>query len=269
MSAPSHSNPFPGMNPFMEQRWSDTHLALVTYVREALGVELPEAYSAIGEQHVSVQDGHSSGYFPDVAIVDDSWKSGIPPVWTPPTDGPIHIGTVATPMIVRREIPKERWVEIRHDDGSLVTVIEVISPANRTSRRREYLSKRADYLSAGVNLVEIDLLRTGPRMLDMTDKEIKRAFGPIGESNFITATRSYDPARLEVYHCPLRDPLPTIRIPLRYPDPDVPLDIQSLINRCYETGRYWKLDYQTPLDPPLEAADAEWVTHRLTEAGLA
>ena len=247
----------------MEQRWSDAHLSLIAYAREELGVTLPDAYSAIGQEHVSVQGSGSTGFYPDVAVVEETWRHGIPSVWTPEEAGALESESklhspwaggarapVRMPRIVRRELPKERWVEIRHDDGTLVTVIEIASPANRGSRRLEYLTKRADSLAAGVNVVEIDLLRGGKRLLDLTDEQLRAEFGPAEETYFISATRSFDPDRLEVYACPLREPLPFIHIPLRYPDLDVPLDIQLLVNRCYETGRYWKLDYAAPLVPP-------------------
>ena len=206
---------------------------------------------------VSLQGCRSTGHYPDVAVIEEAWRHGIPAVWTPedaeapeseaeslsgaPPWGRGARAPVRMPRIVRRELPKERWVEIRHDDGRLVTVIEIASPANRGSRRLEYLTKRADYLAAGVNVVEIDLLRSGRRLLDMTEEQLRDEFGPAEETYFISATRSFDPDRLEVYACPLREPLPCIHIPLRYPDLDVPLDIQGLVNRCYETGRYWKL----------------------------
>ncbi len=269
MTTPSRLNPFPGMNPFMERRWGDAHLRLIGESLNELGLELPEAYSAVGEEHVVVHGGSSPGFYPDVAVVDESWRHGIPPVWTLETGTSGPHPAVATPRIVRKELPKERWVEIRHDDGTLVTVIEIASPANRTSRRLAYLTKRADYVAAGVNVVEIDLLRAGPRLLDLTDEEIRAEFGDPGECYFIAATRAFDPGRLEIYLCPLRDPLPRIHIPLRYPDPDVPLDIQRLVYRCHETGRDWKLDYRAPLDPPLSDDDARWVEDLLRTAGLA
>lgn len=38
----STKNPFPGMNPFLELRWPDVHLALIGYIRDALGAELSQ-----------------------------------------------------------------------------------------------------------------------------------------------------------------------------------------------------------------------------------
>lgn len=69
-------------------------------------------------------------------------------------------------------------------------------------------------------------------------------------------------------HHPLRERLPAIRIPLRPTDPDVPLDLQALIDRCYENGRYDDLDYTREPDPPLDPPDAEWAEALLRGKGL-
>jgi len=59
-----------------------------------------------------------------------------------------------------------------------------------------------------------------------------------------------------------------IRIPLRPPDPDVPLDLQKMLDRVYESGRYWKLNYQEPLEPALPEAEQSWVAAQLSKSGL-
>ena len=66
-----------------------------------------------------------------------------------------------------------------------------------------------------------------------------------------------------LYHLPLAHPLPAIRIPLRYEDPDVVLELQPLIDQAYRNGRYERIDYSRPLTPPLPAPEAAWVAERL------
>ena len=59
-------------------------------------------------------------------------------------------------------------------------------------------------------------------------------------------------------------PLPIIPIPLRKPDPDIPLRLQALIETIYEQGRYGEeIDYARPLDPPLTAQQAAWLKKQL------
>lgn len=262
--AMNHENPFPGLNPYMERRWGDVHVKLTALIAMELGTELPQNYSAIGEQQVDVKGGESKRYSPDVMLVDESWKQGLPPVWKPDSTGG---STAPEPLIVEVGAPPERWVEIRHDDGDLVTVIEVISPTNRGSGRLEFESKRKDYIAAGVSVVEIDLLRAGKRLIDLGDKSFIQRFGK-DEATTVCTIRSGFPSRREVYLCPLREPLKSVRIPLRHPDPDVVLNLQQLVNRVYITGRYWKLDFTKPLDPPLNDEDQAWANERLQAAGL-
>ena len=262
------TNPFPGMNPFMEQTWPDVHLRLISLTLEALGVELPEDLVAKAEQQVDVIESppdFSHAIRPDVDVAE-SWERGLPPVWTPGADAGA-IAVTEPELLVAKE-PPHRWIEIRTDRGDLVTVIEVLSPSNKIGHRDAYRAKRRDYVRAGVNVVEIDLVRGGLRTVDVDGMGYSRRYARLGEHYTICASRRIVPGRREVYPCPLRERLPTIRIPLRATDPDVPLDIQVLVDRCYTTGRYWKLDYTRPLWPAFAEADAAWVAARLAAAGL-
>ena len=255
------------MNPFMEQRWHDAHHTLIGLIRQVLGRELPEAYSALAEEQVIVTGGSSPTYYPDLSIVEDEWKRGLPPVWTPGEYQGLTVA-VASPDIVTVETPPERWVEVRHDEGELVTVIEVISPTNRESGRTAFLAKRGDYLAAGVNVVEVDLLRDGRRLIDIEPAAYQSRYGHVGEHYTVCTIRAALPQRREIYICPLRNRLPVVRIPLRHSDPDVPLDIQALVDQVHASGRYWKLDYRRSLEPAPCADDLAWMGERLQAAAL-
>ena len=250
------------MNPFMERRWADVHLSIIGLIRQRLGVKLPASYSPIAENHVSVVGGEAVGYYPDVAVVDEPWKRGETQDWSP--EGEVVSGA---PVVFEVDAPPERWVEIRHDDGQLVTVIEVVSPANRESGRDEFLKKRRDYIAAGVNVVEIDLLREGRSLIDVPQKMYVSRMGS-AEHYTVMTIRARKAKRREIYKCLLREPLPVVQIPLRYPDQDVSLELQPMIDEIYTTGRYWKLDHKAPLDPPLSAEDAAWAAELLAAAGV-
>jgi hypothetical protein len=252
-------NPFPGMNPFMERRWRNVHVNLTAMIQQRLGAMLPGSYSALAEEHVLVVGGEASGYYPGVAVLDEPWKRGVTPAWVPPGE---VIAQKQTPVVFELEVPPERWVEIRHDDGELVTVIEVISPTNRDQGRADFLRKRGDYMATGINVVEIDLLREGRRLIDVPAKEYALRMGT-GEHYTVMTIRAGHAKRREIYRCGLRDALPAIKIPLREPDADVELDLQPMIDGIYTAGRYWKVDHESPLDPPLNAEDAAWVAERL------
>jgi hypothetical protein len=66
---------------------------------------------------------------------------------------------------------------------------------------------------------------------------------------------------------PLRERLPTIRVPLRRSDQPVLLDLQALIDQCYRNGRHDDIDYTQPTLPPLSSEDAAWAESLLKAAG--
>lgn len=75
-----------------------------------------------------------------------------------------------------------------------------------------------------------------------------------------------DPENIEMYRVPLRDRLPTIRIPLRAGDRDVSLSLQALIDAAYENGGYDDVDYRGEPEPPLWREDADWANELLLAA---
>jgi hypothetical protein len=164
----------------------------------------------------------------------------------------------------------ERHIEIvdRRGDGRVITAIEILSPTNKDTRagRRGYLEKQEEYLLGGVNLVEIDLIRSGEYVLAAPENGLPDGYE---EPYLICIRRAEQPHRIELYHAPLREPLPNIPIPLRPRDEDVILQLQPLIDACYADGRYSRTDYRRPLpSPALSAADAAWADGLLREAGL-
>lgn len=71
-----------------------------------------------------------------------------------------------------------------------------------------------------------------------------------------------------MYPLPLDKPLPTIAVPLRPEDDDVALELQSLVDQCYQSGRYDDLDYARDPIPPLSGEDAGWADELLRSCGL-
>jgi len=91
-----------------------------------------------------------------------------------------------------------------------------------------------------VSLVEIDLVRAGRHTVAVDPDQLPRRSGTQAIN---CVSRARHPGRHEVYRVPIRDQLPAFRVPLREADPDVPLDLQPLVDRCYGTGRYWQLSH--------------------------
>ncbi len=269
---PSTTNPFPGMNPFLQESWSDVHTRLIGYISDALADELPPDLSARAEERITVSDNEDEGrsYRADVAVIEP-WNSGFPPVGGAGGDaaGGTSALAVAEPLLFSATIMTERWVEVHDAQGGLVTVLEVLSPANKTDAGfLAYRLRQQHFLAAGVNLVEIDLVRGG---LHTVGVGRERLSWPAGTCHVVCVTRvrGVEPARHEVYPCPLREPLPTIRVPLRRRDSDVPLALQPLIDRCYRTGRYWLSARLRILVPPAaDEPENAWIAERLRTAGL-
>jgi hypothetical protein len=71
----------------------------------------------------------------------------------------------------------------------------------------------------------------------------------------------------EVYAWRLRDPLPTLPVPLKAPDGDVPLDLGRLMTMAYDRGRYRQLlGYDRKLDLPLSEDDLAWARNVVDES---
>lgn len=64
----STKNPFPGMNPWLQRKWSDVHTKLIAFISEALTAELPQDLAAYAEERVSLEsdDGKARSYRGDV-----------------------------------------------------------------------------------------------------------------------------------------------------------------------------------------------------------
>ena len=140
----------------------------------------------------------------------------------------------------------------QRDGGQVVTAIEFLSPANKVSSRGQvrYVHKQRDFLNAGVNLVEIDLIRAGNYVLALPEDRLPAV---CRTPYMVCVRRATKQDQVEIYPMPLRQPLPNIRVPLRPTDEDVVLRLQELIDDCYRDGRYaTRLDYR--LDPVPQSA---------------
>lgn len=257
-------SPFPGMDPYLEERslWPDVHSSLISYIREALQPALRPKYIARIGERIEVASLHK-GYIPDVLIVE-------------PPRAPVRLtaqgGTlVADEPLTFTFLDEERrvpFIEIVYrETGDVVTLIEVLSPANKVGEGREqYLQKQRDLLTTYVNLVEIDLLSEG-RVTTLA----RTPTGPVpNEWRYtVSISRSHQRSRLEFYALTLRDRLPRCRIPLRAADPDVVLDLPTVFTRCYDVGGYdLIIDYSA--EPPVSLSEAEsaWLNACLLEHDL-
>lgn len=256
-------SPFPGMDPYLETRWRDVHTAFMVYARDAIQQQLPGDLQACVQEGVTIDLGDDlRAAAPDISVIEDKREA-----WSPQSSG--STATVAEPLIVSvTDLFTERHIEIIDPASGdrIVTAIELLSPSNKIpgEGRELYRRKQQDYLSAGVNLVEIDLVRSGVFTLAVPSERIPEHWRTTYQICVRPAVR---PDEAFVYRASLRERLPTIPIPLRPTDRDVTLDLQSMIDLCYERGRHWKINYAADPKPPLPLLDAQWADELLRQAG--
>lgn len=250
----TRDNPFPGMNPFLEGFWPDVHTGLMVYISDAIAERLPAGLKARCNENV----------VSDVPVVT-SWKQGVAPSWKPQDQGTPAIIAAEPEYCVVQEVDEvtERWVEILGPNGKVVTVIEVLSPMNKSAGRGAYQAKCQSYIQSGVNVVEIDLLRGGYHAVAMP-YAVRDPKAPY----IVCVSRAARPHQKEYYQTRLTAALPNVRIPLRLEDQDVVLPLQQLVDRCYRMGAYWNENHANLPNPPLDSKDAAWVAEQLKAAGL-
>lgn len=264
-------NPFPGMNPWLEAHWGDVHTRLTTYACDQLQPRLPSGLRARIEEYVAVESEDEpewarSRFSPDVRVIER------PEAADEAGGVATAVSVAAEPLVVRRQIEPEtlRYIQIvdANSGHRIVTSIEFLSLANKSNPegREQYRAKQRQMIQGHVNLVEIDLLRAGSWVLAVQRSLVPKAYR---EPYRICVVRASRRNVAELYRTSLREPLPTIRIPLRRRDEDVLLELQSLIDAAYASGRYADdIDYKQEPRPPLSETDAAWADQWLRQQGL-
>lgn len=262
-------SPFPGMDPYLEspERWPDVHQCLITYIADALQPQVrPRYYARMGERVYVIAPPHA--FYPDVLVTEGPVRE--PPAAYSPAQA-VETETAASPVIVHIA-PVERrepYVEIIHSAGDeIVTIIEVLSPANKAPGAGQdlYRRKQEKILSSAVNLVEIDLLSIGQPTVAIP---VESLAGLPPRRYLVNVRRAAEPHQAEVYPITLTQQLPQVGLPLRAPDSDVVLDLPAIFTQCYDNGGYGDLaDYDRPPSAPLTAEEAAWVDGLLRGRGL-
>jgi hypothetical protein len=155
------------------------------------------------------------------------------------------------------------WVEIwRLPDRKVVTIIEFLTPANKAGLARErYLKRRRKILTSATNLIEVDLLRQGSRV--PTESPLPPA------EYYVFRSKAANRPMLEVWPCSLREPVPTIPVPLFEGDPDVALELQPAFTNVYDGSALPAvIDYRDSPDTPLPPDQELWADGVLRAAGL-
>lgn len=214
---------------------------------------LPEGYVAATDRHVWIESSKPKpkrrGREPDVFVVEHKHAN---------TMASIAVGTISNPRVVslpRQERKRKPYLKILDArQRRVVTVVELLSPSNKKpgEHYEQYLAKREEYFAAGVNLVEINLLRAGmhPPLGEMDAENLQY---------YILVCRTNQMARAEIWVFGVRDPIPQFPIPLTA-SLAIPFDLKPCLDRSYREARYEReIDYSRPPVPIFGEVEAAWV----------
>jgi hypothetical protein len=249
------------MDPYLEgEMWQEFHDRLAHQISVQLLPRLRPKYVALlakryvfGHSAFGIVDmpAEQRTIYPDVHVV-------APHEAAAHQSGPSTVVLAEPSIELASPVPEEiplLSVEIRDvAQRRLVTIIEILSPVNKYgSGLLDYLNRRTEVLYTTTHLLELDLLRQGRR--------IALQGTPPPAPYYIYLSRAERRPYTQVWALSLREPLPTVPVPLLPPDADVPLHLQQAVDDCFAlVGYETLLDYTTPPPPPaLSAEDAAWV----------
>jgi hypothetical protein len=250
------ASPFPGMDPYLEDPafWADFHMTFIGCWREAVAAALPDNYDARLDETVNLVQMSPAVIkliYPDVAVSREPHRTKRT---SSRSAGTQLLEPVSIPHEFLEEVRQTRIEILHRPERTLVAVLELLSPFNKSGEGfDQYRAKRKTILLQKLHLVELDLLVGGKRL--PLSKPLPSA------DHYALISPADDRPHCAVYHWALRDPLPTIPIPLRAPDADIPIDLGKVFRDTYERGRYARsLFYTQPPAARLSRKDVQWAT---------
>jgi len=251
--------PFPGMDPWLERPslWPDVHNRLIAAISDALTpLVAPRYYVALERRTYFFQpDDLALLGRPDIAVV--STRLPLRKETRPGSN------TVLDVEVLIADEVAENYLEIRETDGeTLVTVLELLSPANKlhVQGRADYERKRVHVLRSRTSLVEIDLLRAGEPM-GVSPR-------PDAVDYRVLVSRGWTRPRARLHTFGVRDAIPAVAIPLAEGDVEPELALGEVLHALYERARFdLRLHYDRAPDPPLADDDLGWAQRLAGGAG--
>ena len=256
-------SPFPGMDPWLESpaHFPDFHSGFLASLRASLNAVLPPPFFAALSTRVYAEESDRN-VEPDIDIL-------IPANGYAANGGTATLTRLETDLLVVGEERHtdddeiaERFIEIRTTEGSnrLITAIELLSISNKTrgsAGRTLYRAKQAELFSAGVHLVEIDLLRGGTHTTKAKLRELQRQAPGFAYHVAIARADFESPRRAAAIELAQR--LPEIPIPLTPEVPAVGVELQPAFDRAYDESLFARrINYRQPPDPPLAPEQQAW-----------
>jgi hypothetical protein len=241
--------------------WPDVHNSLISAIRDQLQALIVPRYRVVITPYVafeSIEIAPVRIAVPDVAVIEREPLAHASP-------GVTAIDAAPLTLPAAMEVPTEyARIEIRTvRDHSLVTAIELLSPVNKRPGAESadaYEKKRQELFRSTAHLLRIDLLRAGRR------PQVAGTLPPA--PYFIFLSRVQRRPHIDIWPLALDQTIKPIGVPLRYPDPDVPLDLGRALHDIYRRARYdLEIDYGQP-PPDLSPDESAWLDAHLRQRGL-
>lgn len=256
-------SPFPGMDPYLEDHtlWPDVHNRFISVMGELLLPALRPAYFVQIEERVYVTDEFDPArklIIPDLAISETHLGSATDR-FTSESGAALMVQPVPVTVVIDEEIHEPRLEIIDVGSRKVVTVIELLSPANKvpgSEGMRSFADKRKSVLLSDAHWIEIDLLRGGGRI---------PINGNYDASDYrVHLSRTTERPQSWVWQFSLSQRLPKIPIPLRQEHAEAELDLQSVLNLIYERAGYdLILNYLQEPRPPFRESQLAWAAEML------
>lgn len=246
-------SPFPGMNPYLEQEviWHDFHERFLPAAATYLVPQIRPKYIVLIDENIYLHDIPSAERRPlgrpDLSVARGKSLASL--------SGSGALGVMEAPaqvLLPEEDVESLSYLKVLdRASRELITVVELLSPTNKRpgDHRAQYLGKRAIVRQGPANLVEIDLLRGGKPFPAEERPECVYS---------VLVSRPGRRPKADFWPIGLRDPLPTVPVPLRPDDGDARLDLQALLHRIYDESGYEDYLYNHDPDPPLHGEDALW-----------
>lgn len=256
--------PFPGMDPYLETPalWPDVHAALAFALRSQLQRQIAPRYAAVLVPYTAFETidvTTTRAMIPDLGVVERD-RTPLPATGATIAPAPLTgLTTLDLPTRYSR-------IEVRTvGDEALVTAIEILSPVNKrpgVDGAEAYERKRREILRSDAHLLELDLLRAGQR------PRLETPLPP--NPYFVFLSRVERRPEVAIWPLTFWDAIPLLPVPLRHPDPDVPIDLGRALQEIYRDARYdLRISYrQSPPPPELTPEDTQQLDAWLRERGV-
>jgi hypothetical protein len=237
-------SPFPGMNPYLEHPgvWEDFHRTFLVTLRGALVRQVvPNYFARIVERKYLLDRGECDTPAHVVLATPGQPKSSVR------STGPVQVSVPRLPTlkVIHLEVMQDRRREP-------VTIIKLLHPSWKSldQNHADYSTERRAVMASASNFVEIDLLRGGEQM----------PWGTVQPAHdySVAVSPHWERPQVEFWPIQLRDPLPTVPIPLNRDDAPAVIDLQAVLQRLYDSAGYELYIYRRPPDPPLPPPDDAW-----------